>query len=52
MAYGRPDDIAARAREHLAAGADHVLVNCVTPGYEQGIEQLEWLVPALTEITV
>ncbi|AEA23614.1 TIGR03620 family F420-dependent LLM class oxidoreductase [Pseudonocardia benzenivorans] len=51
MAYGRPDDIAARARAHLDAGADHVLVNCVLPGYETGIQQLEGLAPALTEIT-
>lgn len=50
MAYGGPDDIAAKARAHLDAGADHILINCVLPGYEPGIEQLEWLAPALTEI--
>ncbi|GAA1838528.1 LLM class flavin-dependent oxidoreductase [Pseudonocardia ailaonensis] len=50
MAYGSPDDIAARARAHLDAGADHVLINNVLPGYDTGLRQLEWLAPALTEI--
>lgn len=51
MGYGRPDDIAAKAREHLDAGADHVLINSALPGFDQGIEHMEWLAPALTEIT-
>ena len=51
MGHGTPEDIAAKAQAHLDAGADHVLINNVLPGYEAGLEQLLWLAPALSEIT-
>lgn len=50
LPYGGPDEIAAKAQAHLDAGADHVLVNTALPGYASGIEQFEWLAPALTSI--
>lgn len=50
IAYGGPGDIAAKAREHLDAGADHVLINPALPGYDLGIAHLEWLAPALNSI--
>lgn len=42
VAYGTPDEIAARLREHINAGADHVPVQVLT-----GADKL---VPALTEL--
>ncbi len=42
VAYGTPDAIAARLKEHIAAGADHVAVQVLT-----GPDKL---VPALTEL--
>ncbi len=42
VAYGTPDQIAARLREHLEAGADHVPVQVLTKN--------ENLVPALAEL--
>ncbi len=42
MAYGTPETIAARLRQHLDAGADHVAVQVLTSS--------EKLVPALTEL--
>ncbi len=48
VAWGGEDAVAARVREHLEAGADHV---CVQPigreGDELGLEQLRRLAPAL-----
>jgi probable F420-dependent oxidoreductase len=51
IAYGGPDEIAAKAQEYLDAGADHVLINPALPGYDLGVEHLEWLAPALNSIT-
>ncbi len=42
VAYGTPDEIAARLKEHIAAGADHVPVQVLT-----GPDKL---VPALAEL--
>ncbi len=42
VAYGTPDDIAARLKEHIDAGADHVPVQVLT-----GPDKL---VPALAEL--
>ncbi|MQA08357.1 MAG: TIGR03620 family F420-dependent LLM class oxidoreductase [Pseudonocardiaceae bacterium] len=50
-AHGSPDAIAARAREHLDAGADHVVM---FPPYGSEpaaqCDQLEYLAPALTRL--
>ena len=42
VAYGTPDDIAARLNEHLDAGADHVAIQ-VLGGWDK-------LLPTLTEL--
>ncbi len=42
VAYGTPDEIAARLKEHITAGADHVPVQVLTSP--------DKLVPALTEL--
>jgi probable F420-dependent oxidoreductase len=39
MAYGTPEAIAARVREHLVAGADHVMLTPVVQDFSVGIEQ-------------
>jgi probable F420-dependent oxidoreductase len=49
-AEAEPAAVAAQAREHLAAGADHVaLLPPVGIEFASGIEQLENLAPVLTE---
>jgi hypothetical protein len=51
VAYGDPAAIAAKAREHVAAGADHVTVMLQTGGgFTGGVDQLEQLAPALVEV--
>ncbi|HEY2057282.1 MAG TPA: TIGR03620 family F420-dependent LLM class oxidoreductase [Amycolatopsis sp.] len=52
IAHGGPAAIAAKVREHLAAGADHVTI-LLAPGTEfaTGVDRLEQLAPALTEVT-
>jgi probable F420-dependent oxidoreductase len=52
IAHGSPAAIAAKVREHLAAGADHVTV-LLTMGTEfaTGVARLEQLAPALTEVS-
>jgi probable F420-dependent oxidoreductase len=47
VGYGGADEIAARVREHLAAGADHVMVMPTGVGFADGVDQLEQLAPAL-----
>ncbi|SEG80517.1 probable F420-dependent oxidoreductase, MSMEG_4141 family [Actinacidiphila yanglinensis] len=49
VAHGGPDAIAAGARAHLAAGADHVVL-LLQPGvdFAAGVDRLEELAPALT----
>lgn len=51
IGYGGPEAIAAKVREHLTAGADHVAL--MLPSNTElatGIEQLERLAPTLTPI--
>ena len=49
VAHGDPAAIAAKVREHLAAGADHVtLLSQVGTDFAVGVDQLESLAPALT----
>jgi probable F420-dependent oxidoreductase len=51
VAYGDPAAIAAKVREHVAAGADHVTVMPQTGGdFTGGVDQLEQLAPALVEV--
>lgn len=47
IAFGTPDDIAARVRAHLDAGADHVRLDPAVPDFATGIDQLERLAPAM-----
>jgi probable F420-dependent oxidoreductase len=52
VAHGSPAAIAAKVREHLAAGADHVtLMPPLGSDPTDGIDQLEQLAPALAEFT-
>ncbi|MGF6881807.1 putative F420-dependent oxidoreductase [Nocardia sp. GAS34] len=49
--YGGPEAIAAKVREHLAAGSDHVtLLLPIGSDFATGIEQYLELAPALTEL--
>lgn len=51
VAWGDEDAIAARVREHLAAGADHVCVQVITGDDEDpGLGELGRLAPALLEL--
>jgi probable F420-dependent oxidoreductase len=47
VAHGDPDSVAARVREHLAAGADHVALLGDGSAFEAGMSQLERVAPAL-----
>ena len=49
-AYGGPARIAARVREHLDAGADHVMIMVQGTDYAAGVDKLLRLAPALSEI--
>ena len=51
VGYGGPAAIAAKVREHLAAGADHVMV-MPTADFADGVDQLEQLAPTLAGLTV
>jgi probable F420-dependent oxidoreductase len=50
VGYGDAAAIAAKAREHLAAGADHVMVMSTGTDFASGVDQLEQLAPALAEL--
>ncbi len=51
VAHGNSAAVAAGVREHLAAGADHVVPLLPTGGdFATGVEQLERLAPALSEL--
>ncbi|MER5799224.1 TIGR03620 family F420-dependent LLM class oxidoreductase [Streptomyces mirabilis] len=51
IAHGDPAAIAAKVREHLAAGADHVtLLSQVGTDFSVGVDQLAWLAPALAGV--
>jgi probable F420-dependent oxidoreductase len=52
IAHGDETAIAARIREHLVAGADHVLVNPVGGDLTAAVDTLERLAPALLELEV
>jgi probable F420-dependent oxidoreductase len=47
VAWGDADTVAARVREHLDAGADHVCVQPIAPGSSLGLDQLRALAPVL-----
>ena len=47
VAHGTPEQVAARLDEHLAAGADHVCAQVVTPGMAAPEADLERLAAAL-----
>jgi probable F420-dependent oxidoreductase len=51
VAYGSPAAIAAKVREHKAAGADHVILMLTTDDFTAGVAQLEELAPALAGIS-
>ena len=50
VGYGGAEAIAAKVREHLAAGADHVMV-MPTADFADGVDQLERLAPTLAALT-
>ncbi|MEV4088487.1 LLM class flavin-dependent oxidoreductase, partial [Nonomuraea fuscirosea] len=51
IAHGDPAAIAAKAGEHLAAGADHVaLLPPIGTDFATGVDQAEWLAPALRDL--
>jgi probable F420-dependent oxidoreductase len=50
IAYGDETAIVRRLREHLTAGADHVLINAVGPDLSAIVHTLEQIAPAVTEI--
>ncbi|GAA2756792.1 TIGR03620 family F420-dependent LLM class oxidoreductase [Actinopolymorpha rutila] len=47
VAWGDVDAVRARVRQHLDAGADHVLLQSIAPERGLGIDQLRELAPAL-----
>ena len=47
VGYGDAAAITAKVREHLAAGADHVILMPAAAGVTDGVEQLEQLAPAI-----
>jgi alkanesulfonate monooxygenase SsuD/methylene tetrahydromethanopterin reductase-like flavin-dependent oxidoreductase (luciferase family) len=47
LAYGTPDRIAARVREFLDAGADHVRLGTTAPDFETAVSDLERLGPSV-----
>ena len=49
-AYGGPAEIEAKVREHLDAGADHVMIMLQGSDYATGVDQLVELAPALTAL--
>lgn len=50
VAHGDEARVADRVREHLAAGADHVLVHPVEPDLTAAVDTLARLAPALMEL--
>jgi probable F420-dependent oxidoreductase len=51
VGHGDSAAIAARVREHLAAGADHVMVMVTGTDLADGVNQLEQLAPTLAGLT-
>jgi probable F420-dependent oxidoreductase len=51
VGHGDAAAIAAKVREHLAAGADHVMVMSASTDITEGVGELEQLAPTLVELT-
>lgn len=51
IGYGDAAAIAAKVREHLAAGADHVMVMVTGTDFATGVDQLAQVGPALAEVS-
>ncbi|HEY5361511.1 MAG TPA: TIGR03620 family F420-dependent LLM class oxidoreductase [Streptosporangiaceae bacterium] len=51
VGHGDAAAIAAKVREHLAAGADHVVIMSTGTDVTDGLDQLEQLAPTLAELT-
>jgi probable F420-dependent oxidoreductase len=51
VGHGDAAAIAAKVAEHLAAGADHVMVMSTATEFTDGVDQLTQLAPALAELT-
>ncbi len=51
VGHGDAAAIAAKVREHLAAGADHVMVMPAGTDFADGVDQLEELAPTLAGLT-
>ena len=51
VGHGDAAAIAAKVREHLAAGADHVMVMVTGTDFADGVDQLEQLAPTLVKFT-
>jgi probable F420-dependent oxidoreductase len=51
VGYGDAAAIAAKVHEHLAAGADHVMVMPTGTDFADGVDQLEQLAPTLAGLT-
>jgi hypothetical protein len=51
VGHGDAAAIAAKVREHLGAGADHVMIMSTSNDVADGVHQLEQLAPTLTELT-
>jgi probable F420-dependent oxidoreductase len=51
VGYGSPAAIAAKVREHRAAGADHVTLMTTADDFMAGMAQLQELAPALAEVS-
>jgi probable F420-dependent oxidoreductase len=51
VGYGDAARITAKVREHLTAGADHVMVMTTGTDFAGGVDQLEQLAPALAGLT-
>jgi alkanesulfonate monooxygenase SsuD/methylene tetrahydromethanopterin reductase-like flavin-dependent oxidoreductase (luciferase family) len=47
VAHGDPDSVAQTVRAHLAAGADHVTFLVDGSDFEEAMNQLETVAPAL-----
>ena len=50
VAWGSPDDVAARVHEHVAAGADHVCLQVLAPLDSFPVEAYRRLAPVLTGV--
>ncbi len=51
VGHGDAAAIAAKVREHLASGADHVMVMPAGTDFADGVDQLEELAPTLAGLT-